>query len=442
MKVLYKSVIAFFTLIALFFLIPLQAARPQHQSEEKANVKAESKKKRDVVLIEGGTVYTITRGVMHQGSVLIKDGKILKVGQNLVPPENAFIVKAEDKWIMPGFVVAQSYPIGMGSPVRNDRNPKLLNYLYPYSDQLRFCLASGITAYSPFFFVGTAPMRKNYSFVNGVIKPTYGRLEGMLIKEPAYLVIDIARLKPSEKDELRGFFQQARDHIAKEEEYKSLQELKKDKPPVASPQIIHYVSVLKGELPVRFLADRKKDILKSLAFVDEFDVRAQILGAGEGWLLPEEIGRRNISTILQPENFIPPDPYEYPPNGFNIKNAVIQKQSGIKFAVLNTFPYIYTGGMLGDDLFTFPLAGAYAIRGGLDEKDALKAITLWPAELLGISHRVGSIEEGKDADIIILDGNPFDYRTYVEYTIINGEILYDKSKSTLFKHIPKPKKIF
>jgi imidazolonepropionase-like amidohydrolase len=57
----------------------------------------------------------------------------------------------------------------------------------------------------------------------------------------------------------------------------------------------------------------------------------------------------------------------------------------------------------------------------LDEKDALKAITLWPAELLGISRRVGSIEQGKDADIIILDGNPFDYRTYVDYTLINGK---------------------
>lgn len=440
MTKVYKLKIFAFILLSL--MIFLTAAEPQQESEEKAKTKAEVEKKDAAILIKGGAVYTITRGVIHQGSVLIKNGKIQKVGQNIPPPENAFILKAENKWVMPGFVVAQSYPIGIGSPVRNDRNPKLINYLYPYSDQIRYCLASGITAYSPFFFVGTAQTRKNYSFVNAVIKPTYAHLEDMLIKEPAYLIIDIARLKPSEKDELRGFFQQARDHIAKEEEYESSKELKKDKPPVASPQIIHYVGVLKGELPVRFLADRKKDILKCLAFVDEFSVRAQIVGAGEGWLLPEEIGRRNISTVLQPEAFLQPDPYEYPPNGSNIRNAVMQKEKGIKFAVLNTFPYISTGGMLGEDLFTFPLAGAYAIRGGLDEKDALKAITLWPAELLGISHRVGSIEEGKDADIIILDGNPFDYRTYVDYTIINGKILYDKNKATLFKHIPKPKKIF
>jgi hypothetical protein len=108
----------------------------------------------------------------------------------------------------------------------------------------------------------------------------------------------MARLKPSEKDELRGFFHQAREHIERENEYGKNKELKKGTPPVASPQIVNYVAVLKGELPVRFDADRKKDILKILAFVDEFNVRAQIIGAAEGWLLPDEIGSRKRSSRL------------------------------------------------------------------------------------------------------------------------------------------------
>jgi len=64
------------------------------------------------------------------------------------------------------------------------------------------------------------------------------------------------------------------------------------------------------------------------------------------------------------------------------------------------------------------------------------------AKLLGMSDRVGSLEEGKDADIIILDGNPLDYRTYVDYTIINGKVLYGKSQSALYKRILKPKRMF
>jgi imidazolonepropionase-like amidohydrolase len=437
-----KGRFVFFLILTLLFSVNLLSAQTFQERKQEAEKKPEPDKKNGIILIKGGTVHTISKGVIHQGMILIQDGKILKVGRNLIPPEGAFILDAKDKWIMPGYVVSMSYVIGMGTPVRNDRNPKLIHYLDPYSLDLRLCLASGITAYSPFFLTGTGPMRKNYSFVNAVIKPAYGKLDSMLIKQPAYLYIDMARLKPSEKNELRGFFQQARDHIQKSNDYEANKDIKEGKPPVVSPRIAHYVAVLKGELPVRFNAVRKRDILKTLAFVDEFPVQAQIVGAGEGWMLPKEIGRRNISTILQPEAFIPPDPYAIPSNGSNIRNAQIQKENGIKFAVLNSSPYIRPGGMLGTDLLTFPLAGAYAIRGGLDEKDALKAITLWPAELLGISHRVGSIEEGKDADIIILDGNPFDYRTYVDYTLINGEILYDKSKSTLFKYIPKPKKIF
>ncbi len=432
----------FILTVAFFLLSYSMPAGTYQEAKQEAEKKAEPEKKNNVILIQGGTVHTITKGVIHRGMILIKDGIIQKVGQNLVPPEGAQVLKAEDKWIMPGFVVSQSYTIGMGAPVQNDRNPKLINYLDPFSLDLRLCLASGITAYSPSFIIGTGPMRKNFSFVNAVIKPTYGRLDEMMIRQPAYLFIDMARLKPSEKDELRGFFHQAREHIQKENEYEKNRELNKGTPPVASPQIADYVAVLKGELSVRFDADRKKDILKTLSFVDEFNVRAQIVGAAEGWLLPDEIGRRNISTILQPEAFIPADPYAIPPNGSNIQNVKIQKENGIKFAVLNSAPYIRPGGTIGNDLLTFPLAGAYAIRGGLDEKDALKAITLWPAELLGVSHRIGSIEEGKDADIIVLDGNPFDYRTYVDYTLVNGKILYDKSQSSFFKYIPKPKKIF
>lgn len=437
-----RRVLCHILMLFLFSAVNWITANPIQDVKKESDEKQSQDKIPGIILIKGGTVHTITKGIIHQGNILIKDGKIQKVGQNLLPPEGAVVLDAKDKWIMPGFVVSQTSAIGMGDLIRNDRNPKLIHYLDPYSLDLRLCLATGITAFSPSFITGTGPMRKNYSCVNAVIKPTYGKLEDMLIRQPAYLFIDITRLKASEKNELRGFFQQARDHIKKENDYGVSKELKKGNPPAASPQIANYVAVLKGELPVRFDADRKKDILKILSFVDEFNIRAQIVGAAEGWLLSEEIGRRNISTILQPEAFFPADPYAIPANGSNIQNARIQKKSGIKFAVLSSSTRIGTGGSIGDDLLTFPLAGAYAIRGGLDEKDALKAITLWPAELLGISHRVGSIEEGKDADIIILDGNPFDYRTYVDYTLIDGKILYDRNKSSLFKYIPKPKRIF
>lgn len=428
MSQLKRIFIVFFLLVGLFTF---------SFAEEKAM-------KDKVIFIKGGTIHTITQGVIHGGCILIQEGKIQKIGRNIPPPENAIILEAKNKWIMPGFVVAHTSAFGMRRLIKQDRNPKMINYIDPYSLELRLCLASGITTFSPNFGAsrGSSLGRKNYSFSNSILKPVYGLLKEIVVKEPAYLYINMPGLKPSEKNELRGFFQRAREFISKEMEYEKNKALKKSKAPVMPPDLKYYVAALKRELPVRFSADRKKDILKVLAFVDEFDIRAQILGAAEGWLVAEGIGGRNISTIVQPETFIAADPYRYLPDGSNIKNALIQKEKGIRFALLNTSPSVGTTGGIGSDLLTFPLAGSYAIRGGLEEKEALKAITITPADLLGMAHRVGSLEVGKDADIIILDGNPFDYRTYVDYTIVNGKLLYDKSKSSLYKKIPKPKRMF
>jgi len=82
-----------------------------------------------------------------------------------------------------------------------------------------------------------------------------------------------------------------------------------------------------------------------------------------------------------------------------------------------------------------PLDGAFAIRGGLDEQTALEAITITAAELCGVEGRVGSLEEGKDADVVVLDGDPFDYRTFVELTFVNGKLLYEKATSPYFSHL-------
>ena len=403
--------------------------------------------KSDTLIIKGGTIYSITHGIIYDGCILVKNGKIQKIGQNLFASPEALVLEAKDKWIMPGFVVVHSSPFAMHRIVKEDMNPKIFNYLDPFSLGLRLCLATGITTFSsdaspsPYFRPGGG-RHKNYGFRNAILKSYYGSLKDMYIKEPAFLYIDMAQLLPSEKEELRGFFQRASEYIAQEAQYEKSKNIKEANAPVLTPDLKSYVAVLKRELPVRFNADKKKDILKVLGFVDEFSVQAQILGAAEGWLLAEEIGWRNISTIIQPEVFLRGDPYQHPSGGSNIKNAVLQKEKGIEFALLTTEPSIGLGGMIGNDLLTFPLAGSFAVRGGLDEKDALEALTIKPAKLLGISDRVGSLEEGKDADIIILDGNPLDYRTYVDYTIINGKVLYDKSQSALYKRILKPKRMF
>jgi imidazolonepropionase-like amidohydrolase len=387
-----------------------------------------------VLFIKGGTVHTIAQGDIRDGCILIEDGKIVKVGTGLVPPPGAAVLETSSRWIMPGFVVAQSVPVGMVPLVKEDTDPVLADYLDPFSLEFRACLASGVTTLGTSFDYALYPSpdaeKKPYSFRNAVIKPAYGRLERIVIREPGQLYIDMAALNPSAKGELRNLLLKARDFV---------REGAKTEPPA---ELRHYVSVIKGELPVRFKAGRKKDLLKVLSFVDEFGVRAQVLGAEEGWLLAGEMARRNIAAILQPQAIIERDPYLDRPNGSAFRNPLFLKNGGVRFALIPSSPGVTMSGILGGDLLTFPLAGAFAVRGGLEEDDAIRAMTVVPADLLGVSQRLGTIEPGKDADIIICDGNPLDYRSYVEYTILDGEIVYEKAASSFFKNIPRPKRLF
>ena len=112
-------------------------------------------------------------------------------------------------------------------------------------------------------------------------------------------------------------------------------------------------------------------------------------------------------------------------------------------ALVGILPYrrtVMLSGLAGRDLTVLPLEAAFAVRGGMSEDDALKAITLNPAKILRIDDRVGSLEKGKDADLLILSGHPLDYRAHVLKAIINGKVYYDRSKSRLFEQVPVPKR--
>ncbi len=90
------------------------------------------------------------------------------------------------------------------------------------------------------------------------------------------------------------------------------------------------------------------------------------------------------------------------------------------------------GGLAGRDLTSLPLEAAFAVRGGADERTALQALTIMPATMMGLQDRIGSIEKGKDADLLILNGPPLDYRTYVEQAIVAGKVAYDRGQDRVF----------
>ena len=159
--------------------------------------------------------------------------------------------------------------------------------------------------------------------------------------------------------------------------------------------------------------------MTALRLVDEFKFKAVLIGCAEGFLVAGEIAKRGIPVIVGPLGI---GPKRVETMEVTIANAAILAKAGVK-VVLEA-----EEGALGiGALEELPLAAALAVKGGLDRDSALRAITLTAAEVLGVADRIGSLEAGKDADVVVFDGDPFDYRTRVKAVLLGGQVLtFDK----------------
>jgi imidazolonepropionase-like amidohydrolase len=264
----------------------------------------------------------------------------------------------------------------------------------------------------------------------------YGDLDNMLIKEPVAENVSISNRQWLGKTNFLLNLRKAKDYLQKLAEYQKARDKdKKLEEPKKPADLDPYIRLLRRELPARVEGATADDILAALELVDEFGIRIILEGCLEAWIVAQEIAKRDVSLIITPRDKQEPRKDISGPSGSTMANAAILKKAGVRFAIVPQGPYFGLGGMAGRDLMTLPMEAAFAVSGGLDEQTALEAITLTAAQILGVADRVGSLQVGKDADIIILDGHPFHYRSFVELTLINGKILYDKKQSTYFSHI-------
>ena len=168
-------------------------------------------------------------------------------------------------------------------------------------------------------------------------------------------------------------------------------------------------------------------------------MQSVIFGGREAWACAGRLGRVNARMVLTPRAKQYADDRLNRPSGWSIENAQKLWAAGVEFAILPSQKSISTGGIAGRDLLTLPMEAAFAIRGGLSQKAALRSVTLDAAKILGLEDRLGSLEPGKDADLIICDGDLFDYRTFVQWSVVEGNVVYDKQEMPYFAHIrPRP----
>jgi imidazolonepropionase-like amidohydrolase len=389
---------------------------------------AKAKAGKTALVIQGGDIYPVRGPVIRGGSILVEDGRISALGARVDVPEGATVINATGKVVMPGLVAARLDGLVPGSA------KKIADALDPYHAVVAFALASGVTAA---YVQAGSPGESGMSTVNAVVKMTEGDLKGMLLREPVAVNLVYTGRSAAQRGVLRLTLQQAASYLRRQAQYErdKAAGLKVEEPPKAPPGTEEALKLLRRELPARVSAAGANEVMGAVALATEFGFRLVLEDMVEGWTVAPEIARCGAEAVVQPRIQAAPDRALNAPTGSSDTQPAVLSRAGVRLAIVPEAASFSTGGDFGEDLFMLPLEAAYAVGGGLDEQVALEAITINPAEMLGVGDRIGSLQVGKDADLIILDGHPLHYRAFVECTVVNGKVVYEKAKSTLFSHV-------
>lgn len=380
----------------------------------KKGEKAEKEEERWYAVV-GGEVHTGTGAVLRGATVLAKNGKITAIGYDLDIPPEAKKLDATGMLVYPGIVATSTQ--GVVSLSGSD----LEDTIDPFNPRMILGLASGITTTG---VAGTAVKLRRFSVKDPVVR------------EKLYATLSWSDRNPSGKRSLREKFQKAADYLRQFRDWE--EKVKKDKDLKEPPKKdidSSVLNVLKGETLAKFTANDRDDILGIARLAQEYGFRPVVEGCTEGWTVASELGRSGAYAIVTPRERRAKDEQLVAQAGSNIKNAAILHEAGVQVAVIPATEGVDLGGLVGRDIMAIAIEADFAVRGGLSEDAALASITIVPARIMGIAHRVGTLEVGKDCDLIVTDGDLLHYKTFVQYTVVDGKLVYDKEKELFFAHI-------
>ncbi len=424
--------------------------------------KKEDAKPKTYLAIKNADVYVGTGQRIRNCHVLIADDKIEKVGPGIEIPEKAKIIDAKNQVVSPGFVAVKASGIGMRPYLRVSKDSSLKDSVNPFDPYIKMGLAAGITSYC--WLSGSGSGKPGGS--SAVLKLAYGDLAGIVLEEGSVMRMGVP-LNMAQMKSFRDLVEKAKEHkkaVAKHlaEEGKAptpqpagkppegggrggrsapASAKKAPKPPNGTEEIL---KVMDGEAKLWITGAQDNNLIRQAMEIAELlGVGVVLDGPTTAWSIPDVVAARGSMAIVNPRENRRPDPAAKDTTGSNIRMCAILADAGVPVAV--TPPSggygggasLGTGGILGQDLHTMPIDAAYAVRGGLDNAKALRTITLDAARIVGAETRIGSIEAGKDADILILDGDPLHYRTFVQTAIVNGKVVYEKDKEPFYRHIKR-----
>ncbi len=417
-----------------------RAARDLAQSETRPDSRAESKPAESpFIAFVNGTIHQVSGPVIRQGTVLVKDDKIIQVGRNVQIPDGARIVDVNDKHVAPGFVALRSSGTFGGGFAPRGEQEKLSDQADPFSQSMLMAVAHGITTACE--GGNGSPVGQVGGFIG---KHAYGSVDGMYLRDPAAVFLTYGQGSISDRMQTRDILKKAVEYRQKRNAYVAeVMGGKKDaKAPTGDEGAKLFLRVMDGELPCFVNASTGPELQAIADLATEFELPMVVLDGREAWTMTDRLARAPLSFILSPRVRGPAGPagneardFTEKPSGWSITNAAVLERAGIPWGIQALSGFVGTGGLPGRDLMQLNMDAAFAIRGGASDAMALRAITLSAAEILKIQDRVGSLSPGKDADIVVFDLEPLDYRAFAERVYVNGKLVYEKDKVSLFNHI-------
>ena len=376
-------------------------------------------------LIRGGLIHDAVHRGAYIADILLAGGKIAGIGTDLTAPADAEIFDADGLDVYPGFVDAHThigldgYGIGYEGCDYNEMNdiwtPQLraIDGINPRDPSLAIARKAGVTC------VCTGPGSANVLGGTFLAMKTVGdRIDNMIVKDPVAMKCAFGEnpkrcyrdkcdsTRMSTAAFLRGALMQAKDYGARKQAANG----DVTKMPAYNQKLEALLPVLAGEIRLKAHAHQANDIFTALRIAHEFGLRITLEHVTEGHLIVEELAKEKDVPMAVGPSLTHASKFELQNKSWATPGVLAKAGCHVSIITDNSvIPQQY-----------LPLCAGMAVKAGMDEFDALKAITINPAEHIGVANRVGTLEVGKDADVVVTAGCPFEVMTEVKAVFIDG----------------------
>ncbi|MGM0379418.1 MAG: amidohydrolase [Bacillota bacterium] len=377
-----------------------------------------------MILLKNAKIYTMDGKTLEKGSILIGNGKILEVDKSIEKKASYDVYDMAGKVITPGLIDAHCHlglfedAIGFegsdGNEISDPIMPQLraIDGINPRDKTFDEAVEGGVTT------VSSGPGSANIVGGQFAILKTYGnRIDDMVINPQSAMKCAFGENPKrvyNEKDKTPKTRMAILSHL-REVLYKALEyntKIQNGKDDKFDFKLKALLPVINKEIPLKAHAHRADDIFSAIRVAKEFDLDLTLEHCTEGHIIADELAKEGYPAIVGP-SFGHRSKYELINKTF--KTPGVLNKAGVKVAIMTDSPVI--------PIQHLNICAALAVKSGMDKMEALKAITIYPAEILKIDESLGSITSGKDADLVIWNKEPLDIQAKAEYTIVDGEIL-------------------